>query len=210
MEYLANGSFSVICIALSIHAYTCILLSASITWGYMGENYPYKNIGEHLRKWRQRAHESLAEVSGAVEIEPEQLKQIERGQLLPSEDILLLLISHLDVEEKDARSVLEQANYARSQTVGSGLSAMDEQIIKQTLMVIPFDNRILYSDSVNISATPNGVVFDFLQNANNSQPATISRIGMSFDHAKRVQKLLTEMLEKTGQAPKQLDKPKDG
>lgn len=151
-------------------------------------------------------HESLDEVSGAVEIDREQLQKIETGRELPSEDILLLLISHLDISEKDADVILEQAGYARAQ---AEISGMDEQIIKQTLMVIPMDNRVLYSDSVNISASPNGVVLDFLQTTNNPQPATIGRIGMSLEHAQSMQKLLAEILSKTGRAPKMLDQPKD-
>jgi transcriptional regulator with XRE-family HTH domain len=177
-------------------------------------DFPYKNIGERLRRWRQRVHESIAEVSGAVEIDTEQLKKIENGIELPSEDILLLLISHLDVDEKDARTIYEQAGYAKSLnesggTSISGMSSMDEQIIKQTLMVIPFDNRILYSDSVNIAATPNGVVFDFLQTTANPQPATVGRIGMSLEHAQRMQKLLTEILSKTGKPQRLLEPPKN-
>lgn len=172
--------------------------------------FPYKNIGERLRHWRQQVHESIAEVSGAVEIDSEQLQKIEKGAELPSEDILLLLISHLDVAEKDARMILEQAGYARTNPeIPAGMSSMDEQIIKQTLMVIPFDNRILYSDSVNISATPNGVVMDFMQTTSNPQPATISRIGMSLEHATAMQKLLTEILSKTGKPQRLLGQPKN-
>lgn len=171
--------------------------------------FPYKNIGDRLRKWRQQVHESIAEVSGAVEIDSDQLQRIEKGQVLPSEDILLLLISHLDVQEKEARIILEQAGYVRTGPDMSGLSNMDEQIIKQMLMIIPFDNRILYSDSVNISATPTGVVLDFLQSNSNPQPATIGRIGMSMEHAIRMQKLLTEILAKTGRPQRLLEQPKN-
>jgi len=169
--------------------------------------YPYKNIGERLRKWRQQVHESVAEVSGAVEIDTEELKKIETGLELPSEDILLLLISHLGVEDKEARIIIEQAGYARPDA--PGMSHMDEQIIKQMLMIIPFDNRILYSDSVNISATPNGVTFDFLQSGSNPQAAIVSRIGMSMEHAHNLQKLLTEMLAKTGRPQRLLEQPKN-
>lgn len=204
MEYGFRETRSLICIYPSIHAYTCIRRSPRLPWVYMAREFPYKNIGERLRAWRQRVHESVAEVSGAVEIDAEQLEKIEDGAVLPSEDILLLLISHLDVEERDAAAVLEQAGYG----IRPRLSNMDEQIIKQTLMIIPFDNRILYSDSVNISATPSGVVFDFLQTSSNPQPAAIGRIGMSLEHATRMHRLLTDILAQTGRPPRQLEPPK--
>jgi len=176
----------------------------------MRGEFPYKNIGERLRKWRQQIHESVAEVSGAVEIDSEQLAKIEKGAVLPSEDILLLLISHLDVTEKDAAMILEQAGYVRtSADTPPGISNMDEQLIKQMLMIIPFDNRILYSDSVNISATPNGVVLDFLQITSNPQPATIGRIGMSLEQAGKMQILLAEILSKTSRPQRLLEQPEN-
>lgn len=169
--------------------------------------FPYKNIGERLRRWRQQVHESLAEVSGAVEIDSEQLKKIEKGAELPSEEILLLLISYFDIADKDATQILEQAGYVRPATTVTGLSNMDEQIIKQTLMVIPFDNRILYSDSVNISATTNGVVMDFMQTTSNPQPVAVARIGMSLEHAARMHRLLTDIITKTGKPQRLLEQP---
>lgn len=173
-------------------------------------DYPYKNIGQRLKQWRQELHESVAEVSGAVEIDSEQLQRFEKGTELPSEDILLLLISHLGVSDNEARVLMEQAGYlSGSSDTTPGMSHMDEQMIKQLLMIIPFDNRIMYSDAVNISATPKGVVFDFLQKAGNPQPATIGRIGMSMDHAKKLQKLLNEMIPQTRRPIRLLEQPKN-
>lgn len=174
-------------------------------------DFPYQNIGQRLRQWRQELHESVAEVSGAVEIDTEQLQRIEKGIELPSEDILLLLISHLGVGDTDARVIMEQAGYASSASGNAqlgGMSHMDEQMIKQLLMIIPFDNRIMYSDAVSVSATPKGVVFDFMQKAGNPQPAVIGRIGMSMEHARRLQQLLDEMLPQTKRPTRLLEPPK--
>jgi hypothetical protein len=55
---------------------------------------PYKVLGEKLKSLRQKMHESVAEVSGAVEIDEQALLKIEQGQERPSEDILMLLINH--------------------------------------------------------------------------------------------------------------------
>ena len=170
--------------------------------------YPYKNIGERLRKWRERVNESIAEAAGAVEIDAEDLKNIETGAVLPSEDILLLLVSHLEVQEKEAKVILEQAGYSRNESEQAS-NLFDEQLIKQMLMIIPFDNRILYSDSVNISANQNGVVFNFMQGTGNPQPVSIARIGMSLEHAKSMQQLLTDILAKTTQPQRLLEPPQE-
>lgn len=172
--------------------------------------YPYKNIGERLKKRRQQVHESVAEVSGAVEIDAEQLRKIENGAVLPSEDILLLLISHLDIKEKEARTIFEQAGYSK-QVNNDQSQSIDEQLIKQMLMIIPFDNRILYSDLVNISANDNGVVMNFMQNTGNPQLNSIARIGMSVEHAKKMHSLLGDILKNAGRPKPQnlLEAPKE-
>ncbi len=171
--------------------------------------YPYKNIGERLKKWRQQVHESVAEVSGAVEIDAEQLRKIENGAVLPSEDILLLLISHLDIHEKEARVIFEQAGYSKQ--ANEPPQSIDEQLIRQMLMIIPFDNRILYSDLVNISANDNGVVMNFMQNTGNPQSNSVARVGMSVEHAKKMHSLLGDILKNASRPKPQnlLEAPKE-
>ena len=162
-----------------------------------GSKFPYKNIGEKLKKWRENVHESLDEVSGAVEIDPDMLKKIEAGLVLPSEDILTLLLSHLDVHEYEAKQLLDQAGY------GKEIDSMtDEQLAKQILMIMPFDNRVLYSDVTNVTANKNGVVLDFQQSAGEKQNS-VARIGMSEQHLERLVGLLTQTLDQL-KNPKQL------
>lgn len=171
--------------------------------------FPYKNIGQRIKQWREGQHESVDEVSGAVEIDTEELMKIEQGKILPSEDILLLLVSHLGVHETEAKRIFEQAGYARTSTDQN--SAIDEQMVRQMLMVIPVDNRILYSDSINLSVNKRGMVFDFLQTVGNAQPNTVARIGMSIEHAKSVHKLLSRMIKESEspKKPRLLEAPKN-
>jgi transcriptional regulator with XRE-family HTH domain len=68
----------------------------------MNKQLPYKPLGAILRHLRERNRESVAEVSGAVEIDETALGRIEAGSERPSEDILLLLISHFSVEDDKA------------------------------------------------------------------------------------------------------------
>ncbi len=172
----------------------------------MGENrqpFPHKTLGSHLRAKRESIHESLAEVSGAVEIDIETLTKIEQGILLPSEDILLLLINHLDISEEDAVSLWELAGYDRHKSSDS-----DNDQAKQMFMVIPFDNRVLYTDDLEVTATKHGFVLNFMQSGN-SQPTTIARIGMSREYARDLLNTLNATLAQPIQEPKMLPKPQD-
>ena len=70
---------------------------------------PYETLGSQLRRLRERNRESVAEVSGAVEIDETELSKIESGTDRPSEDILLLLISHFAVEDDKAAELWQLA-----------------------------------------------------------------------------------------------------
>lgn len=170
------------------------------------DKFPFKSFGQRLRRIREELHESVAEVSGAVEIDEKVLQSIERGEQLPSEDILMLLVNHLGIHGPEAKKLFELAEKNRVKNQ----FAFDEQFIKQMLMIIPVDNRILYSDSVNINVNHNGVVLNFLQQ-NGKSPIPIARIGISKEHAKNLVKTLNETLKlaEQNQKPKQLRDPSD-
>ena len=76
------------------------------------KQFPFKSLGTSLKQTREKLQESLIEVSGAVEIEVDALSAIERGQDRPSEDILLLLISHFGIKDDHATKLWDLANYS--------------------------------------------------------------------------------------------------
>src|SRR5581483_12038765 len=72
---------------------------------------PYQTLGKNLKKLRHRANESLAEASGAVEIDVRELASFELGKVRPTEDVLLLLISHFGAKDDEAVKLWEMAGY---------------------------------------------------------------------------------------------------
>lgn len=158
------------------------------------QEYPFKTLGARLRGMRERLRESLAEVSGAVEIELDALTAIEQGKHRPSEDILLLLISHFGVKEDEATSLWNLAGYEKDGTMQS-MSADEFGAIKNGVMVLPLDLRIAYTDMAHVVVNDHGVVLNFMQsNGPNNQPLVVSRLGMSRDHAESVVELLQKAL----------------
>jgi transcriptional regulator with XRE-family HTH domain len=156
------------------------------------KHIPYETLGSQLRHLRERNRESMAEVSGAVEIDEADLGKIESGAERPSEDILLLLISHFAVEDDKAAELWQLAGYDRQEDEHEHEQTQNGRA--QTLMVM-IDPRVMYSDSVEVVANNKGVVLNFSQSAGqNGQPLTISRIGMSHDQAKMVMGVLHQAL----------------
>ena len=154
-------------------------------------NDTFRTLGWHLKFAREQLKETLAEVSGAVEIDERTLSLIEDGLQRPGEDVLLLLISHLKLEDAEATSLWTLAGY----------DELDEP--KQT--AAQADNKIIYTDMVHVVVNDYGVVMNFMQgNGLTSQATGVARVGMSKEHAQRVLDMLQTALDK----PKLKAKPK--
>ncbi len=186
---------------------------------YMAETnreFPYKTLGARLRGMREKLRESLAEVSGAVEIELDALTEIEQGVNRPSEDILLLLISHFALKEDEATKLWEIAGYEKIDEA-TAMSIDESGDIKNSVIVMPVDARIAYTDMAHVVANQHGVVVNFMQtNGPGNQPMAVSRLGMSREHAKSLVELLQRTIAGVEQpvqqalpAPKQSKEKKD-
>ena len=185
-------------------------MTAAVKYVVMSEidkRTPYSALGAQLKDLREHSRESMAEVSGAVEIDESDLHKIESGAERPSEDILLLLISHFSVEDDKAAELWQLAGYDRAEDHERHVHepAQNGRAQSQTLMVM-IDPRVMYSDSVEITANREGVVLNFAQLAGqNGQPLTVSRIGMSHTQAKMLMGVLHQALyESENRGRKQL------
>lgn len=171
---------------------------------------PYRSFGEVLKKLRSRASKTPAEVSGAVEIDETRLQAYENGEQRPSEDILLLLIQHFNLKEEQASELWKLAGYHGAPDEALYLQEefgpTNQQV--ETINVSIQDNRIVYTDMVQVMVNNYGVVMNFLQGAGpNNKPLAVSRVGMSKEHAKSIIEILQKTLEQSNIPPKQLKNP---
>lgn len=163
---------------------------------------PYEALGNKLKDIREHLRESVAEVSGAVEIDEKKMSRIEAGFERPSEDVLLLLISHFNVHDDKAAELWQLAGYDKSKDQNDD----QNHAMKNTMMIV-IDPRVMYSDDVEIVANNQGVIVNFSQTSGtNNNPLTIARIGMSHDQAKMVMSALHQALYdlENPQNPRQL------
>ncbi|HMS50339.1 MAG TPA: helix-turn-helix domain-containing protein [Candidatus Saccharibacteria bacterium] len=177
----------------------------------MGEttpNQPFLSLGKELKQAREARKQTLAEVSGAVEIDIDMLQDIEQGSRRPSEDILLLLINFFDLEDTESTKLWELAGYTDGkQKDSSSVHAMGFDLGQPVAMVMPMDLRVIYTDSVQITTNDYGVVLNFMQSAGpNGQPLAVSRVGMSKEHANKIVQVLSQALTTTNKPIKALQK----
>lgn len=168
---------------------------------------PFKSFGTKLKQIRTHAKESLLDVSGAVEADISLLQAVEAGTSQPSEDLVLLLISHFALKEDDALKLWELAGYDQDRT-GTSSMATDEEGSVHKAYVTAGDVRILYTDMVHVKSNRHGVVINFLQSlGSDDNTMAVSRVGMSHAHAESLLQVLKETLEATKKQQKLLDNP---
>lgn len=141
---------------------------------------PFLTLGSRLQRLREQVKESLDEVAGAVEIAASDLRDFETGLRRPSEDILDLLISHFSMHKTEADKLWLLAGYEAPQETLDDLDSAATD--SPTIVMVPMDNRIAYTDIAHVMANKEGVVVNFMQSSGvgiDAKPLVISRVGMS-------------------------------
>lgn len=159
-------------------------------------NAPYVTLGSHLKYVREQARQSRAEVSQAVEIDEEYLGRIEAGMERPSEDILMLLISHFGVQDREAVQLWELAEYDSElpNILRVRVDSDNASGGRPMVMLLAVDVRTMYSDGLEVSVNPAGVTLNFTQSVNQSQTAPVARVGMSHQQTEQVIHALEQAL----------------
>lgn len=165
----------------------------------------YESLGNELRNIRLRLRQTIAEVSGSVEINVEDLARYENGEARPDEEILLLLISHFDISDDAAAKIWNLAGYGRE---GAKVHDFTDDSQQAGAFVLPQDARVVYTDVTHASANQNGAVINFMQSAGPmGKPMIVSRVGMSREHAQSLLELLQGILHQQKPEPRLLQEP---
>lgn len=160
----------------------------------------YRPLGRQLKALRDKAKETLAEASGAVEIDVRQLASYELGQARPSEDILLLLISHFGAKDDEALRIWELAGYYIDKIPVVRIESSENQAPAAS-------SPILFTDIVDVVVNNYGVVMNFMQSGGPTNPPTpVAKVGMSREHAKSVLQILQVTLNQTDRGMSKLPK----
>lgn len=159
---------------------------------------PYQLLGQRLKLIREKRQESLAEASGAVEIDIEALERIENGEECPSEEILMLLINHFCVREHEAVELWEWAGY--DQASEPRVRAADNQA-KGAFILVALDVRAVYSDGLALNANNSGMILSFTQSTGQDQSQVVARVGMSYQQVEATLHLLQQALLRSRYMP---------
>ena len=149
---------------------------------------PYLKLGEKLKALRKSSNETLAEVSGAVEIDEHILERFETGLDRPDEEILNLLINHYRLNDYVATQLWDLAGY--SEHLDDSFIEEAMSAAKQLIMVLASDGRTIYTDGVGIDCNSKGLTMNFTQSTGQGKVLNIARLGMSYETAAEVQRAI--------------------
>ncbi len=172
---------------------------------------PYKTLGIRLKRARQKSAQTISEVSGAVEIEETQLSKIESGQVKPSPLVLEALSAHFNLPDEETIKLMDLAGYTLDEPAAKDSTDIDNGLTKTIIMLLSHDNKVLYTDGLDIHYDSSGVLLNFKQSAGQSKPTSVAKLGMSYEQAAQVHKTLTKVLlhAKYLKGPKSLPKSSD-
>jgi hypothetical protein len=160
------------------------------------KKFPQRTLGYHLKSLREKENESVPDVSGAVEIDAELLIEFEDDQKLPSEDILLLLISHFGLKNEEAMNLWRLAGYDNLTDINQN-NFTEGYNQQAAVFILPIDSRVIYTDMVQTEINDSGIIINFQQtNTQQNQPLTVAKVGMSHDQAERVINELQKTMKK--------------
>lgn len=160
------------------------------------EDHPYKAFGAKIKHFREQWKQTVSEVSGTLEIDEVFLNDIESGKILPAENLLDMLINHFLLTEDQAEELRLLANIQSESNPENMLGGIEDMLMKQIVMYMPLDQKVVYTDGMNVTVNHHGVVLQFTQNlAGKNKPQTVSQVGMSREHAEKVIEVLQRTLK---------------
>jgi len=163
-------------------------------------------LGTELRSIRIEHGQSITAMAQLLEIERSYLNKIELGKIKPSEKLLDRIIVHFSIGVDKSKELKQLAGYLPLSLVfmrgkeDVDMQNSNQQVAKPggiNINIDPVKTPVMYTDSAFISTNQYGIVLNFAQAVlDGQQQQVVSRIGMSFAHAKELISAMQDNIEK--------------
>lgn len=156
-----------------------------------------------LKKYREIRNINITQASKALGIERSYLSKVEHKHIRPSLDLLRRLIELYSIPETELAYLYAESGYGTGKEIiinqkeGREMLKMDKnQNSNEAQVSVPTNTPILYCDSIFITKSDFGLVFDFAQKLGPTNKHTVvSRIGMSKEHAEAFLRILADQIK---------------
>lgn len=161
------------------------------------EDHPYRAFGAKIKHFRQQWKQSVSDVSGTLEIDEIFLKDIESGKILPTENQMDMIINHFLLTNEQADELRGLAQMHSDQAAENLIGGVEDMLMKQLVMYMPVEQKVIYTDGMNVTVNRHGVVLQFTQNTalnTKTKSNVVCQVGMSREHAEKVVDVLKKTL----------------
>lgn len=163
-------------------------------------------FGKKLKNIRHQKGKNLLEVANAIGIDKTFLSKLENGIRRPSPSVLNSLLNYYKLDVSVFNEFYELSGFPSISSHNLGVAHdfnaegkgvyknMNQEVIsnqKEPQINVPNNLPILYSDSVWVTASPFGLVFDYGQRVGpTNQVNVVARVGLSKEHAEALLQVL--------------------
>lgn len=163
----------------------------------------YKDSGEKIKFLRLSHNKNLTDLSEAIQVDKSYLSKIENGLIRPSSNIISKLGRYFSLSPLEINDLMQLAGYgstSKKEGILKDSISFEEKEQPQTNKIklsfkMPENLPILYSDSIAVTGSVYGIVFDVAQRMGSTEHYTVvSRIGVSLSHAKALLKVLSKKI----------------
>lgn len=167
-----------------------------------------RELGKKIKSYRLLQKENITEASKAMGINRTYLSKLENGHIKPSLEVLNVLIKHYSLSPKESSLLSTLAGHGGGGLIMDNFKRREVPKVEEKTIANPNVSSgvqvnvsdktpVLYTDSVFVTSSQYGVVFDFAQNmGSTNQQNIVARVGMSREHARVLLNVLQERLQK--------------
>jgi transcriptional regulator with XRE-family HTH domain len=156
-----------------------------------------QNLGKIIRLKRTENNLASGEAAKILDVTPAYYSRLENGKEKPSPDLLGKIAEKYHLPIEDQRLLSQLAGYATGVGSDMGNTAVPDAKMPGVQVKVNAESLpVLFSDSMFITVSENGVVFDFAQQLGpTAEQQIVARVGVSHGHARKIRDLLDKQLK---------------
>lgn len=168
----------------------------------------YSAFGDKIKIYREKKAENITQTAKSLDLHRSYLSKLENGHFQPSTGLIDKLADYYNLDKQQISDLYFSAGYGKKGEImqlqnREGVNRMENSQILGTQdkdqaveVNVQSNTPILYSDAIFVTSSDYGVVLDFGQRLGSTKRHNIiSRIGMSFEHAEAMLRVIKQNIE---------------
>lgn len=152
----------------------------------------FSRVGKKIREFRMRNNDTLVELAKFLNMDVGNLSKVETGKRGLPPETLNKIADKYKLSPDDRTQLFVASGYSRGgEGVYKNMNQEENRQVKTQNFNVPNNLPVLFSDSIGLTSSKFGLVFDFGQRVGpTDQVNIVARIGLSKEHAEALIQVL--------------------